>query len=96
MIGGKGEAELGKAIRTASSRVRDLTGQTSFAEIVAIARQAGAAIGNDTGPMHLIAGAGCPSIVLFGSDLTPPCARPRGGRSRFCAGTAWKGWAWMK
>jgi ADP-heptose:LPS heptosyltransferase len=78
VIGGKGEAELGKAIRTASARVRDLTGQTSYAEIVALARQAGAAIGNDTGPMHLIAGAGCPSIVLFGVDSDPALCAPRG------------------
>lgn len=78
VIGGKGEADLGKAIRAASSRARDLTGQTSFAEIVAIARKAGAAIGNDTGPMHLIAGAGCPSIVLFGSDSDPALCAPKG------------------
>jgi len=78
VVGGKGEADLGKAIHTASSRVRDLTGQTSFAEIVAIARKAGAAIGNDTGPMHLIAGVGCPSIVLFGSDSDPALCAPKG------------------
>lgn len=78
VIGGKGEAELGQAIRAASPRVRDLTGKTGFAELVSLARKAGAAIGNDTGPMHLIARANCPSIVLFGSDSDPALCAPRG------------------
>jgi ADP-heptose:LPS heptosyltransferase len=78
VIGGKAEAELGKAIRAASPRVRDLTGKTNFAELVSLARKAGAAIGNDTGPMHLIARANCPSIVLFGSDSDPALCAPRG------------------
>ncbi|MFM8801503.1 MAG: glycosyltransferase family 9 protein [Tagaea sp.] len=78
VLGGKAEAPLGEAIRAASPRVRDLTGKTSFAEIAALARGAGAAIGNDTGPMHLIARANCPSIVLFGSDSDPALCAPRG------------------
>ncbi|MFM7344316.1 MAG: glycosyltransferase family 9 protein [Tagaea sp.] len=78
VLGGKAEAELGQQIRAASPRVRDLTGKTSFAELVALARGAGAAIGNDTGPMHLIARAKCPSIVLFGSDSDPALCAPRG------------------
>lgn len=43
----------------------DLCGQTDLAQIVSLARGACAAVGNDTGPMHLIAPTGCPSIVLF-------------------------------
>jgi ADP-heptose:LPS heptosyltransferase len=78
VIGGQGEVDLGQAIRAASPRVRDLTGKTGFAELVSLARKAGAAIGNDTGPMHLIARANCPSIVLFGSDSDPALCAPRG------------------
>lgn len=78
VLGGAAEVELGQAIRAASPRVRDLTGKTGFAELVSLARKAGAAIGNDTGPMHLIARANCPSIVLFGSDSDPALCAPRG------------------
>lgn len=78
VLGGPAEAELGKVIRAASPRVRDLTGKTSYAELVSLARKAGAAIGNDTGPMHLIARANCPAIVLFGSDSDPALCAPRG------------------
>ena len=43
-----------------------------------LARAAAVAIGNDTGPMHLIATAGCPSIVLFSGDSDPALCAPRG------------------
>ena len=56
----------------------DLCGRTDFAEIVALARGAAAAIGNDTGPMHLIAVAGCPSVVLFSAASDPALTAPRG------------------
>jgi ADP-heptose:LPS heptosyltransferase len=36
------------------------------------------AIGNDTGPVHLIAAAGAPTIVLFSSASSPALSAPRG------------------
>jgi ADP-heptose:LPS heptosyltransferase len=78
VIGGEAEKTLGATIRAAAPRTRDLTGQTDFAEIVALARGAAAAIGNDTGPMHLIAAANCPSIVLFSAESDPALCAPRG------------------
>jgi ADP-heptose:LPS heptosyltransferase len=36
------------------------------------------AVGNDTGPMHLIAAAGAPSISLFSADSDPALCAPRG------------------
>jgi ADP-heptose:LPS heptosyltransferase len=56
----------------------DLTGRTDFARLASMARAAALAIGNDTGPMHLIAAAGCPSIVLFSRDSDPALCAPRG------------------
>jgi ADP-heptose:LPS heptosyltransferase len=58
----------------------DLTGQTDFPRLTSLARAATLAIGNDTGPMHLIAAAGCPSIVLFSHDSDPALCAPRGPR----------------
>jgi ADP-heptose:LPS heptosyltransferase len=78
VVGGAAEKSLGATIRAAAPRTRDLTGQTDFAEIVALAREASAAIGNDTGPMHLIAAANCPSIVLFSAESDPALCAPRG------------------
>ena len=35
-------------------------------------------MGNDTGPMHLIAVAGCPCVVLFSAASKPALTAPRG------------------
>jgi ADP-heptose:LPS heptosyltransferase len=78
VVGGVAEKQLGETIRAAAPRTRDLTGQTDFAQICALARGASAAIGNDTGPMHLIAAADCPSIVLFSAESDPALCAPRG------------------
>jgi ADP-heptose:LPS heptosyltransferase len=74
VLGGPDEAGIAGAL----SGTRDLTGQTSFADIVALGRGAALAVGNDTGPMHLIAAAGCPSVVLFSSASDPALCAPRG------------------
>ncbi len=55
-----------------------LCDRTSIAEIAALARSAAAAIGNDTGPMHVIAAAGCPSLVLYSAESDPRKVSPRG------------------
>ena len=47
-----------------------------------LARMARFAVGNDTGPMHLIAAAGCPSITLFSQDSDPSRCAPRGRWTR--------------
>ena len=57
---------------------RDLTGQTSFGDIVALGRLALRAIGNDTGPMHLLVAAGCKATVLYSGASDPALTAPRG------------------
>lgn len=61
------------------SKILNLCNQTSCGDIAELARNATIAIGNDTGPMHIIAATGCPSLVLFSSNESNPdlCA-PRG------------------
>lgn len=80
ILGGPAEASLGAAITQAAPSARDLTGKTSFADIAALARRAGFCIGNDTGPTHLAAVAGCPTLALFGEDSDPALCAPRGPR----------------
>lgn len=71
------QAEI-DAIRAACPEVVDLAGKTGFLDILGLGRRALAAIGNDTGPMHLIAAAGCPSVVLFSHESDPSLCAPRG------------------
>jgi ADP-heptose:LPS heptosyltransferase len=74
VIGSAAEAGLAAAIPAAL----DLTGQTSFGDLADMARAAQFAVGNDTGPMHLLATAGCPTVTLFSRDSNPAQCAPRG------------------
>jgi ADP-heptose:LPS heptosyltransferase len=78
ILGGPGEAPLAQAILREAPGGLDLTGRTSLAQIGALARRAAFAVGNDTGPTHLLAGAGCPTLALFGDDSDPALCAPRG------------------
>jgi ADP-heptose:LPS heptosyltransferase len=60
----------------------DLIGRTAFGDVAELARAARFAVGNDTGPMHLIATAGCPSITLFSKDSDPAHCAPVGRWTR--------------
>ena len=40
--------------------------------------KAALAVGNDTGPLHLAAAAGAPTIVLFSKASDPTLSAPRG------------------
>jgi ADP-heptose:LPS heptosyltransferase len=78
LLGANAErAELAQ-IAAACPGAIDLCGQTSFTEIIALARGARFAVGNDTGPMHLIAAAGCPTVALFSHASDPALCAPRG------------------
>jgi ADP-heptose:LPS heptosyltransferase len=74
VIGSATESPIARAIPAAV----DLTGQTSFGDLADLGRAARFAVGNDTGPMHLLATAGCPSVVLFSHDSDPLFCAPRG------------------
>lgn len=78
IIGGPQEADLAHTIQRATPRARDLTGRTDFASIAVLGAKAALAIGNDTGPLHLAAAAGAPTIVLFSKASDPALAAPRG------------------
>ncbi len=79
LIGGPAEAAAMDEIARHVPEGVNLCGQTSFEEIVALARGALGAVGNDTGPMHLIAAAGAPSLVLFSEESDPALCAPRPG-----------------
>lgn len=83
VIGGPAEAPLAAAILAAAPGTIDLTGRTSFADIAALGRRAAFCIGNDTGPTHLVAAAGCPTLALFGEDSDPALCAPRGRCATF-------------
>lgn len=79
IIGGPGEKDLKDAFKNVSFPVIDLIGKTSFSDLAHLGQKALFGVGNDTGPMHLLAFTGCPSIVLFNLlESDPKLCGPRG------------------
>jgi ADP-heptose:LPS heptosyltransferase len=78
IIGGLGEARLAHSVQRKAPRARDLTGRTDLAQIAALGARAALAVGNDLGPLHLIAAAGAPTIALMPSHPDPALSAPRG------------------
>ncbi len=55
-----------------------LEGRTTIFDIPALGRRAAGCIGNDTGPMHMVAMTGCPTVAIFSTGSFPNKAAPRG------------------
>ena len=78
IVGGAAEKGLAAGIPAGIN----LIGQTSFGDLCDLARAALFAVGNDTGPMHLLAVSGCASITLFSNDSNPTQCAPTGRWTR--------------
>ena len=78
LIGANADAHATGTIASFCTQALDLTSDTSFAEIAALARGAVGAVGNDTGPMHVIATAGCPSVALYSFASDPALCAQKG------------------
>lgn len=85
VIGGMAEKEFAASIETMclDDEMINLVGKTSFGMIAALARKALGAVGSDTGPMHIVAAAGCPAFVLFSGDSDPKLHGPRSEKWTF-------------
>jgi ADP-heptose:LPS heptosyltransferase len=78
VLGTKSEAAIIEQLTQTVPEVVSLLGKTTFMHIAALARTASGAVGNDTGPMHLIALAGCPSVSLFSGETNAAQSAPKG------------------
>lgn len=78
VLGTGAERVLAQEIRAAVPAAIDLTGRTDLPALASLGRAARFAVGNDTGPMHLLAAAGCASVVLFSQESDPALCAPRG------------------
>lgn len=78
VVGSASESDLAAAIMKQAPDTVSIAGETTFADLVVLGRDAALAVGNDTGPMHLFATAGTPMLVLFGADSSPQMSAPHG------------------
>ena len=65
-------------IRELCPEACNLRDRTDLLSMAALARGAVCAIGNDTGPMHVISTVGCPTLVLYSHDSDPALCAQRG------------------
>lgn len=78
IVGGPADADAAAAIAAECPDAVGLAGETDLFELAGLIRRAAAAVGNDTGPMHLAAALGCPALVLFSDASDPVLCAPRG------------------
>jgi ADP-heptose:LPS heptosyltransferase len=78
LIGARDEADRNARIAELCPDAVNLTGRTSLFDIASLARAAAGAVGNDNGPMHLIAASDCPSLVLYSAASDPALCAQRG------------------
>ena len=78
LVGSAAEAPIMAEIKAQCEEALDLSGQTGLLDLAALARGAVAAVGNDTGPMHLFSATGCRTVVLYSHDSDPALCGQRG------------------
>ncbi|MEZ5979892.1 MAG: glycosyltransferase family 9 protein [Planctomycetota bacterium] len=85
LVGSRGEREwTGEVLARVGpecSRVANLAGRLDVDELCALLERADLFVGNDSGPMHLAAALGAPTVGLFGPE-TPVMYAPLGRRTR--------------
>ncbi len=87
-------SEADKALATAVSGMMsnpsaNLAGQLTLGEIGALCEVADLYVGNDTGPTHVAAAVGCPTLAIFGPN-DPAYSKPHGTKGKVIA--LWKEW----
>ncbi|MBT7777905.1 MAG: glycosyltransferase family 9 protein, partial [Rhodospirillales bacterium] len=78
LLGTDAEKDILDEITTACPEAKNLCGMTDIAEIAVLGRDAIATVGNDTGPMHVLAISGAPSVVLYSYESDPVLCAQRG------------------
>ncbi len=78
MIGRDEESDAIATIQKMCPESISLQGQTTLFDLGPLGRGAVGALGHDTGPMHIIAVTGCPSVLLFSYSSIPEHYAPRG------------------
>jgi heptosyltransferase-2 len=77
VVGSKGEELAADEILENTGAGRNLAGRCSVDELLSVLRGASLVIGNDSGPAHMAAAMGRPTVAIFGST-SPSWTAPRG------------------
>lgn len=80
IVGGSEDLPASGAIKP-HNRLRDWTGLLAVTETTALLERADLFLGSDSGPAHLAASAGVPSVILFSGTNNPRQWRPYSSRT---------------
>lgn len=78
LVGDSSDQELGRTLARACPPAIDWTGSLTLMQMAALFGEADLFIGNDSGPAHIAAAMGAPSVVLFSGTNCVECWRPVG------------------
>jgi ADP-heptose:LPS heptosyltransferase len=78
VIGTQADEAAVSAVCAALPEAVNLCGRTNLAQLAALARRAAGVVGNDTGPVHLSAMVGAPTLVLMSAASDPARMKPPG------------------
>ncbi len=87
VVGGAAEVELTARVADAAPGVRDAGGKTDLPDLAALLSLCAVVVTNDTGPMHVAAAVGTPTVTLWGPS-DPDEVAPPGGRQVRVVGAA--------
>ncbi len=80
LIGTETDADAIQSIKKEAEFALDLSGKTSLFQLASLLRGARLTVANDTGPMHLSAALGTPTLALYAHDVDPKLSGPVGPR----------------
>jgi ADP-heptose:LPS heptosyltransferase len=86
-VGTAQDAEAIAAIRSIAPHVTDLSGRTDLFQLAGLMRRAEVVIANDTGPMHIAAALGAPTLGLMSGQVDAAWNAPHGPRAKALRGT---------
>lgn len=78
LIGGRSEHEAAERIMAGNERIINLAGKTDIVESACLLKRCALFIGNDSGPMHLAAAVGTPTVGIFSARNNPGRWEPFG------------------
>ena len=86
VIGTQADRDATEAVCALSPHVINLTGRTNLLQLGGLARRAAAVIGNDSGPTHIMAACGAPTVALMSDRVNAVWSAPRGPKAQWMQG----------
>lgn len=84
VIGGEQEKEVLESLGALHPRILVPDRLLRVRQLATLGRQACLAVGNDTGPSHLLAAVGCPMVYCWSGASPPEIFAPRGSHVTIC------------